>query len=98
MMVEEPSAEAALQVLLPQILPDDHTFAIHPHQGKLALLKNLPTRLAGYALQGLDDTAICVLLDRDAEDCHTLKRRVLDMAADAGLTVLVRIAVEELEA
>jgi hypothetical protein len=98
LLVEEPSAESALDILLPSILPVGFTYAIHPHQGKQALLKQLPSRLAGYALGSLDNTAICVLVDNDSDDCQTLKAGVINLAADAGLSVLVRIAVEELEA
>jgi Domain of unknown function (DUF4276) len=98
LLVEEPSAEAALDILLPSILPEGFTYAIHPHQGKQSLLKNLPSRLAGYDSQSLDDTAICVLVDRDTDNCQTLKQAVIDIAQNATLSVLVRIAIEELEA
>lgn len=47
-LVEEPSTEAALQILLPKILGAT-SFAIHPHQGKSDLLAKLPAKLRAYA-------------------------------------------------
>ena len=46
--VEEPSAEAALQVLLSRMLEPAISFRVHPHQGKRDLLGKLPARLRGY--------------------------------------------------
>ena len=47
LLVEEPSAEAALQNLLPRIVGPDVSFVIHPHQGKKDLLGKLPAPLRG---------------------------------------------------
>jgi hypothetical protein len=47
-MVEEPSAEAALENLLPKMLPSDVTFKLHNFQSKTTLLVELPKRLKGY--------------------------------------------------
>ena len=108
-LVEELSAEAALSNLLPKILPDDCTYRIHPFQGKPDLLGNLRDRLRGYSHWLPDDWRIVVLVDRDADDCGELKRRLERTAESAGLrtksvaqqgqtfTVLNRIAIEELE-
>jgi len=109
-LVEEPSAEAALQELLPKILPGDATFQIHVHQGKRDLLENLSPKLRAYSKWLPDDYAVVVLVDRDNDDCHELKARLNRIARDAGLVpktsakrtrtynVLNRIAIEELEA
>lgn len=108
-LVEEPSAEGALRILLPRIL-GTVPFDIRVFQGKADLLKKLPQRLAGYASWIQDaDTRIVVLVDRDRDDCRVLKARLEEMVAKSGLTtratagrdraqVLLRIAVEELEA
>ncbi|RKZ56933.1 MAG: hypothetical protein DRR08_20355 [Candidatus Parabeggiatoa sp. nov. 2] len=48
-LLEEPSAEAALQVLVPKLLPFGATFACHVMGGKKTLLKELPARLRGYS-------------------------------------------------
>jgi hypothetical protein len=98
-LVEEPSAEAALSVLVPKIVPEC-TFTLHPHQGKHELLEQLPYKLAAYAKWIPEDFRIVVLLDEDRTDCLSLKKKILAMAHRAKLPspLLCRIAVEELEA
>jgi hypothetical protein len=98
-LIEEPSAEAALSVLVPKIVPAC-SFRLHPHQGKPDLLKQLPHKLAAYARWIPKDSRIVVLLDEDRSDCLNLKKSILDMAHRARLPspLLCRIAVEELEA
>lgn len=106
--VEEPSAEAALELLLPRILGPDVTFKLHPFQGKADLLRKLPSRLKGYSRWLPSDWRLVVLVDEDREDCRELKRELIEAIRGAGLTrasrtksagnVLPRIAVEELEA
>jgi hypothetical protein len=109
-LVEEPSAEAALQVLLSRMLEPLVTFAVHPHQGKQDLLGKLPARLRGYRSWLPDDWRIIVLLDGDSQDCRRLKQELETKVQHAGLLtrsavaagerfhVLNRIAIEELEA
>ena len=107
-LVEEPSAEAALRVLLPRML-GSIPFDVYQYGSKTALLGRLPDRLRGYARWLPPDRRIVVLVDRDDDDCLRLKGRLESMAANAGLTtrstssdgafsVVTRIAVEELEA
>ena len=107
-LVEEPSAEAALQILLPKML-GDASFAVYAHSCKDDLLKRLPERLRGYASWLPDDWRIVVVVDRDDDDCARLKNRLETMAAEAGLAtkskpkskrfaVVNRLAIEELEA
>jgi hypothetical protein len=110
LLVEEPSAEAALSELLPKIIGDRATWTIHPHQGKKDLLTKLPSRLKGYASWLPQDASIVVLIDEDRENCRRLKQRLEKAAVDARLStsnarsrggriqVVNRIAVEELEA
>jgi hypothetical protein len=104
-LVEELSAKKALDLLLPKILGEPHTFVVHDFQGKADLLGSLPVRLRGYAARFKKDDStadwrIVVLIDEDRADCHELKEQVLADARRAGLAerVLARIAVEELEA
>lgn len=110
-LVEELSAEAALDIVLPQLLGDGDTYEIRVFQGKQDLLRKLPERLRGYASWVRDaETRIVVLVDEDREDCRELKQRLEQAAVDAKLPtksapshdgsflVLNRIAVEELEA
>ncbi|MDQ3577656.1 MAG: DUF4276 family protein [Actinomycetota bacterium] len=106
-LVEEPSAAKALDLLLPKIVPGVPYF-IREFRGKDMLLKELPARLRGYAgrlRQGA--LRVVVLVDRDDDDCGILKDRLNRHAWDAGLStswtggqvqLLNRIAVEELEA
>ncbi|MBN1345158.1 MAG: DUF4276 family protein [Phycisphaerae bacterium] len=100
--------EAALRVLLPRLLGDT-SFEVHPYQCKNDLLKRLPERFRGYSSWLPTDWRIVVIMDRDDDDCHTLKRRLEQSASDAGLRtrtvtgssgyqVVNRLAIEELEA
>lgn len=107
-LVEEPSAEAALNVLLPKILPAGIGFKIHPYNGKSDLLKKLPARLRGYKTWIPADWKIVVLTDEDRGNCTEIKNAMESAGSRAGFVtkfinsgdfqVLNRIAVEELEA
>lgn len=107
-LVEEPSAEAALGVLLPRILGNVGV-TVHAHQGKSDLLDKLPGKLRAYQRWLPPNHRVVVLVDRDSEDCFSLKERLEIFASNAGLptrsrphkggyVVVNRIAVEELEA
>jgi len=108
--VEEVSTEAALLNLIPKILEVEHTFAIHPFQGKPDLLANLPARLRAFRKWLPKDWRIVVLIDEDREDCKALKGQLEKAAKKAGLVtrtstkgqspfqILNRLAIEELEA
>jgi hypothetical protein len=107
--VEEPSTEAALAHLLPNLLPEQTTFQFIIFQGKTDLLNNLAARLRGYASWLPEDWRIVVLMDEDRQDCRQLKDQMEAAAQSAGLVsksqtengrfqVLNRIAIEELEA
>jgi hypothetical protein len=100
-LVEEPSAEAALNILLPRIVPGV-PFQIVPFNGKDSLLRKLPDRLRSYAGYWAETSLrLVVLVDRDTDDCVALKTRLCAMARQAGLpthAVLFRIVIEELEA
>ncbi|MFA6107503.1 MAG: DUF4276 family protein [Candidatus Latescibacterota bacterium] len=107
-LVEEPSMEAALRLLLGKMI-GDMTFEIYPYQCKDELLARLPERLRGYAKFIPSTWRIVVVVDRDGDDCHELKARLERMANDAGLrtrstagstqyAVVNRLVIEELEA
>ncbi len=108
-LVEDYSTKAALENLLPKILPANVSSEIRSFQGKTDLLKKLPQRLQGYRAWLPDDWRIVVLCDRDNQDCQALKQQLEDYARDTGFTtkssatddqftILNRIAIEELEA
>jgi len=109
-LVEEPSTEEALKNIIPKIIGQQITFRIHNFSGKRNLLKNLPNRLKGYRNWIPEDYRIVILINRDDDDCHELKKQLETFASDTGFItksrqqgnvdfqVLNRIAIEELEA
>ena len=108
-LLEEQSMEVFLKGLLPQILPEGCTFNCHPFQGKQDLLRKLEDRLRGYRYWLSAECRLVVVVDRDNDDCHELKRRLERAAANTDLLtrsqargepwqVVNRIAIEELEA
>ena len=108
-LIEEPSMEAFLQGLLPRVLPEGCTFECRVFQGKQDLLRKLESRLRGYRRWIPNECRLVVAVDRDDNDCHELKTRLEQAAADVDLLtrsrarggpwqVVNRIAIEELEA
>lgn len=107
--VEEASTECAVRILIPKIIAEI-SFKIYNHGNKHTLLKKLPTKLKNYSQYLSDQDAIVVLIDRDDDDCRTLKATLDAIAAQAGLSTtsrpppgakvktLNRIVIEELEA
>lgn len=107
-LVEEPSMREFLQPWLGPWLGAGCTLGVRTFQGKGDLLKSLPQRFAGYARTLRRDSTlkIIVLLDRDDDDCISLKREIETMGKREGLAVrgsrqepvlLVRLAIRELE-
>lgn len=107
-LVEDRSTEAALRILLPEMLKGT-SFEIYPSMGKADLLAKLPSRLRGYSRWLPDTYRIVVVVDRDAESCAVLKARLEELAELAGLRTRTaaggedyvlanRLAIEELEA
>ena len=109
-LLEEPSAEAVLNAILPKILSENISFELHVFKGKQDLLRKLPTRLQVYSKWIPDDWRIIVLIDEDRRDCHELKAKLEQAAQEAGFVtkssaasnehfqVVNRLAIEELEA
>lgn len=110
-LVEEQSAEEALKHLLPRLIGQRARWKLINLGSKYKLLKALPQRLAAYhqRIDQGEDLRMVVLVDRDNDNCETLKRQLEQMAENAGLAtksapdahgrflVLNRIVVEELE-
>jgi len=101
--------EAFLRQVLPKLLGDGASYALHVYQGKRDLLSKLDSRLRAYATWLPNDARIVVLVDRDDADCRSLKARLEQAALAAGLRTrstctvqpwqaVTRIAIEELEA
>ena len=109
-LLEEPSAETALEIILPKILSANIYFTCYSFEGKRDLLRKLPVRLKGYKPWIPDDWRIIVLIDRDQDDCLQLKATLEEVARDVGFgtkssptpagnfQVVNRLAIEELEA
>jgi integrase len=110
-LVEERSAEVALQNIIPHIVGDSVSFRVITHQGKTDLLKKLAPKLKAYSKWITDEIKIVVLVDLDRDDCKKLKKKLNKISEDSGLTIktsigklssefqiLNRIAIEELEA
>lgn len=108
--VEEPSMEIVLNNLLPKIIPDTVQFQFIVFQGKPDMLRKLESRLSAYAKWVPKYYYFVILIDRDNDDCHKLKRDLENICQRSGLTtktsngnkgqhfqVLNRIVIEELE-
>ena len=95
-LLEEESMKALLDVLLPKILPANTLFICIPHEGKQDLEKSIPRKLKAWQTA---DTAFVIVRDKDRADCIEIKKRLVDLCAQAGRgDSLVRIACHELEA
>lgn len=94
-LLEEPSAKALLDGLLPRLFPT-LSFLCVPHEGKQDLEKSIPRKLKAWREPGV---YFLVLRDNDGGDCRTLKQRLVKMCEDGGRDdSVVRIACQELEA
>lgn len=95
LFLEEASAKAAFEGLLPRVLPQDVAVRYVVFEGKSDLEKQLGKRLRGWIHP---NTAFMVLRDQDAADCHAVKRKLVDICKEAGKPcAVVRVACRELE-
>lgn len=96
-LLEEESAAAMLQGLVPRLLPADVTARFVVFDGKQDLEKQLHRRLQGYRNP---EARFLVMRDQDAHpDCAALKAGLLELVGRSGRreATLVRIACRELE-
>jgi len=94
-LLEEPSAEAMLEGLLPKILPQDTRYRCLVFEGKQDLENHMVRRMRGYRVRG---AKFVVLRDKDSGDCRAIKRALVAKCAEARRPgALVRIACHELE-
>lgn len=95
-LLEEESAKAMLEGVLPRIFPDSLPVRYIVFEGKQDLEKQLTKRIRGY-----QNPAACfvVLRDQDSHpDCWVIKSRLIDLCRRGGCDdALVRIACRELE-
>lgn len=93
--LEEPSAKAMLEGVLPRLLDDCMVVRYVVFEGKQDLEKRLPRRLRAWQNP---QARFIVMRDQDSGDCHVIKRQLAGMCAAAGYPdTLVRIACHELE-
>lgn len=96
-LLEEDSAKAMLESLLPRILDPQIKPRLIPFEGKQDLEKQMTRRMRGYINPA---ARFIVLRDQDsAPDCRTVKATLVAHCAAAGQAgkSLVRIACRELE-
>lgn len=96
-LMEEDSAKAMLESLLPRILNPTIKARFIPFEGKQDMDKQMIKRLRGYVNP---EARFVVLRDQDsAPDCKEVKAKLVKSCQQAGRTAksLVRIACRELE-
>jgi len=97
-LLEEPSAKAMLESLLPRVLNAGTTFRCIPFEGKQDLEKQLTRKIRAYQNPL---ARFIVLRDQDSHpNCLQVKQRLLKLCHASGKAekCLVRIACTELEA
>ncbi|SDB40266.1 protein of unknown function [Desulfonatronum thiosulfatophilum] len=94
-LVEEASAKAMLESLLPRLLPQGILHRCIAFDGKQDLEQQLVRRIRGY----LNPQArFIVLRDQDSSpDCTVVKAQLQQLVFESGKSALVRIACRELE-
>lgn len=96
-LLEEPSASALLESLLPRLLADDIRVRLIPFEGKQDLERQLERKIRGYQNP---HARFVIMRDQDSHpDCTQVKQRLVEMCRAAGKAdqCLVRIACKELE-
>lgn len=93
--LEEASAKAMLQGVLPRLLPDDIAVQYIVFEGKQDMHKQLVKRLRFWQKP---DSRFVVMRDQDSGDCRVVRQELLDLCREAGREdALVRVACCELE-
>jgi len=96
-LLEEPSAQDALEAWLPRWLSAEA--GVKPHylvfQGKQDLERRMVLRMKHWLLP---DSRFVVMRDQDSGDCRTVKAGLVDRCRQAGRPdAIVRVACRELE-
>jgi hypothetical protein len=93
--LEEPSARAMLNGLLPRLLPAGWLVIYVVFEGKQDLEKQLPRKLQAWRLPGCE---FVILRDKDSGDCVVIRQGLVEKCCAANKpNALVRIAIHELE-
>lgn len=95
-LVEERSMQEVLNIILPQILPQEIYFQVIPHEGKSDLQKSIPRKLKAWQNPNV---FFIILHDQDSNNCIQLKQALQSLCVEAEKpSSLVRIICHELEA
>jgi hypothetical protein len=97
-LLEEPSAQAMLESLLPRFLNENISVRLIPFNGKQELQKQLTGKIRAYVNP---HARFIVIQDQDGyPDCRVLKAKLLGLCDQAGRApaCLIRVACKELEA
>lgn len=93
--LEEPSAKAMLQGLLPRLVPVGWDAKYIVFEGKQDLEKQLPRKLNAWLSPNCQ---FIVLRDKDHGDCALIRQNLVNICHDSGKQdTLVRLAIHELE-
>ncbi|WP_429885460.1 DUF4276 family protein [Geoalkalibacter halelectricus] len=93
--LEEPSAQDALEGLLPRILPQGIAVQYLVFEGKQDLEKRMVRRMRAWLKP---DSVFIVLRDQDSGDCKVIKGKLMALCQEAGMDdAVVRIACRTLE-
>lgn len=92
--LEEPSAKALLEGLMPRLVAPELEVQYVVFEGKQDLEKNLARKLSGYLAP---NARFVVLRDQDGADCRAVKARLVALVEKSGKSALVRVACRELE-
>lgn len=93
--LEEPSAKAMLEGVVPRLLDENFNVRYVVFEGKQDLEKRLPRRLRAWQNP---NARFLVMRDQDSGDCYEIKQKLADICKTAGRPdSLIRIACHELE-
>ncbi len=93
--LEEPSAKAMLEGILPRILPIEFVCRYIVFEGKQDMHKQLVRKLRHWQE---DNSYFIVMRDQDRGDCKKIKNDLFVLCKEAGRnTALIRIVCHELE-
>lgn len=95
LLLEEPSAKALLESVVPRLVPSDVHVQYLSFQGKSDLENSLARKLMGWRTP---ETRFVVLRDQDAANCKVVKARLIAEVAKTRRTALIRLACRTLEA
>lgn len=94
-LLEEPSARAMFEGVLPNLLSPSIKTQFMVFEGKQDLHKPMVMRMRHWRTP---NSHFIVMRDQDSADCHQIRRELIDLCTQAGRPdALVRIACHELE-